>query len=222
MSHLQFYSFNRALLIFFLTRSQTRNISNINRRPRHSIFIQREVRQSLQRTNSYVSGGRRVTDKCLTNCITCEKMIDRNSGTTRGIHELLGMPEQNSNYIWCATPNVVYGLYCDNPTCDKVVYVGQTRNGVKSRFMDHINDIRKNRNKAVAKHFNEDGHNIGNVKLIILDKVRIKRKTLRELKETIWMYRLKTITPNGLNKRAKRCLSKWRSHASEDERRVIS
>ena len=102
--------------------------------------------------------------------------------------------------------------------CNKIVYVGQTGNSIKTRCLDHINDVLRKRNKRVPNHFNRDYHSPSNLKFVLIEKVGIKDKRFREFKETIWMYKLKTLI-TGLNKNVKRNLWKFLKDSTADERR---
>ena len=49
----------------------------------------------------------------------------------------------------------------------------------------------------VSVHFNVSGHSVDNVSFTPIDKVENEWPGL--LKETYWMHRLKTLSPNGMN-----------------------
>ena len=95
--------------------------------------------------------------KCSPNCKTC------------GVRT-----EEEPN---CTERNVIYGLTCT--LCKKIVYVGETGRELRERIEEHLRDIRLNKDKAVATHFTSEGHNINNLKVTQLEKVRGQSKSLR-------------------------------------------
>ena len=58
----------------------------------------------------------------------------------------------------------------------------------------HRSDIKHNRNKPVAEHFNKPDHTLDNLKLTIIKEVKGKTKQQREVEEQ------KIIFNQGLNK----------------------
>ena len=47
----------------------------------------------------------------------------------------------------------------------------------------HRSDIKQNRNKPVAEHFNKPDHTLENFRLAVIKKVKAKTKQQREVKE---------------------------------------
>ena len=103
----------------------------------------------------------------------------------------------------CHTNNLIYCLQCN--LCNKQ-YVGQTKNRIKDRFNGHINDIEHNRDKPVSQHMNET-HQVSKdppisiyiLELIHADNQSERSQALRDKWETIWVSRLNTRIPYGLN-----------------------
>ena len=60
----------------------------------------------------------------------------------------------------CTSSNVVYLL---SLLCPKTINIGETRNSIRKRINEHKSDIRKNKNKPVAKHFNLTEHFISHL-----------------------------------------------------------
>ena len=109
---------------------------------------------------------------------------------------------------FCLCHNVIYCIHCK--TCGKQ-YVGQTKRDWKIRFKEHIRDLTKNfldeDTKPVAKHLTSHGHTgkIDQVTCYILDFIKApsnsdKAAKERHEKERIWISRLGTVRPFGLNK----------------------
>ncbi|XP_056407822.1 uncharacterized protein LOC130303807 [Hyla sarda] len=111
------------------------------------------------------------------------------------------------DYANCKTSKVIYLATCPCPLC----YVGKTMREVRRRILEHMSDIRHKREKPLSLHmlrhhadtpFNLDFQVIEVLKPDIrggdLDKRLLQA-------ETRWIYRLKTITPYGLNDQLSFC-----------------
>ena len=112
------------------------------------------------------------------------------------------------NKAYCGCHNVIYCIQCN--TCGKQ-YVGQTKRDFKIRFREHTNDLKKTnldeKNHPVAKHLKSAGHtgHIDQVTCFILDFIKApgnsdRAQRERDLKERVWISRLGTVRPLGLNK----------------------
>ena len=98
--------------------------------------------------------------------------------------------------VTCKTKGVVYLIECSK--CG-IQYVGMTKNALQTRFTSHRSDIRHEENTSVAKHFNQDGHSMEDLTIMIIDQEDSDKK-LRE-RERYWIKKLKTKAPHGLNRR---------------------
>ncbi|OCT75959.1 hypothetical protein XELAEV_18031145mg [Xenopus laevis] len=103
-------------------------------------------------------------------------------------------------FYTCASTYVVYSLKCP---CGKI-YVGKTIRCIRDRLTEHKSAIRNKLNQPVAKHFNENGHTISQLRFQILDSVSKRRRggdRGKELlrKEAHWIKKLGTMSPQGLN-----------------------
>ena len=97
---------------------------------------------------------------------------------------------------------VVYLIECSKCA---IQYVGMTKNALQKRFTSHRSDIRHNRTrKPVAAHFNQDGHSMEDLTIMVIEKIPehdvSSRKTCEEY-ERHWINELKTKAPAGLNLR---------------------
>lgn len=101
----------------------------------------------------------------------------------------------------CDTRNVVYLVSCT--VCDMPMYVGETERMLKQRIKEHIWDIKADRDKPVAIHFNKSGHSYNNLKVQIIERVSEKNTAYRRIREELWIDKLKTVSPFGLNKKSK-------------------
>ena len=77
--------------------------------------------------------------------------------------------------------------------------MGQTHQKVSKRMNSHRFDILHYSESItnVSVHFNENGHSVDNFSFTPIDKVENEWPLL--IKETYWMHRLKTLSPNGMN-----------------------
>lgn len=138
--------------------------------------------------------------------------------TCRYITETDRIPDKNNNPIAlkdnlnCQSMGVVYAIECTN--CGKR-YVGETRQKLKDRLNQHRSDIKTLKDTAVATHFTKRCPSvkflritpIEEIKQIIPDEYNYMRLTnpidiLQHLRrEDVWIKKLGTIAPHGLNLR---------------------
>ena len=95
----------------------------------------------------------------------------------------------------CTSKNVIYLITCKKCNAQ---YVGQTHQKVSKRMNSHRFDILHYPESItfVSVHFNENGHSVNKFSFTRIDKV--ENEWPRLLKETYWMHRLKTLSPNGM------------------------
>ena len=124
------------------------------------------------------------------NCKLCPNMTTQSKITYRGIIK------QCINGGTCKTSNVVYAARCK---IHNTLYVGHTGDPLSSRFAKHRYDI-KNRpnNSELAEHFHQN-HSPTDLEVTIL-KAGLESHESRKRAEDIWMCKLQTISPAGLNK----------------------
>ena len=101
----------------------------------------------------------------------------------------------------CTTANCVYAITCDN--CHQV-YIGQTGRSIAERLAGHRSDIKQffqNNEKRVetAEHFAMTNHKTYTI--TILEHHNNWTLEDRLLAEDYYMSRLRTIHPEGMNKR---------------------
>jgi hypothetical protein len=127
---------------------------------------------------------------CRQNCLTCKFMsntIEFKSTATNETFKIFG-------HHTCKTVSLIYLITCKQ--C-KLQYVGQTGNSLRDRFYGHLADIRsKNNVKPVSRHFNINGHREFDVTIIQTTERNIN---IRLRTEEVWIRKLKTRTPSGLN-----------------------
>ncbi len=93
---------------------------------------------------------------------------------------------------------------CNVPGCG-IQYVGQTQNRIMDRFTKHLSTIRLQSDTTMARHM--ASHNIVDdppitisiLQLIKADPKAAYAKEIRNKWENIWMSRLNSFIPHGLN-----------------------
>ena len=110
--------------------------------------------------------------------------------------------------ITCQSSNLIYCLSCN--IC-KTRYVGQTKNRIVDRIGGHFGDIKNayegkitHLDKTVARHFQSHTDKDFPLTITVLEFIKappdsILASKLRDQKEKMWISRLNTMIPNGLN-----------------------
>ena len=131
-------------------------------------------------------------------CKYCKKISQ--SGKIKNLHN-------NKTYNTmtrgtCQSNNLIYYLECN--WCH-IKYVGQTKNRIIDRFQGHTFDIKHKHNTTVARHFESHSDHLDpNMTIHILEYIRLPKdiprsNSLRDNRELVWIHRLNTLIPNGLN-----------------------
>ena len=131
-------------------------------------------------------------------CKYCKKISQ--SGKIKNLHN-------NKSYntvtkVTCQSNNLIYCLECN---WYHTKYVGQTKNRIIDRFQGHIFGIKHNHNTIVARHFeSHSDHSDPNMAIHIPEYIRLPKdlprsNSLRDNRELVWIHRLNTLIPNGLN-----------------------
>jgi hypothetical protein len=120
------------------------------------------------------------------------------------------------DYLSCRSFNVIYLLDCAR--CGKTQYVGETGQPIHKRLYGHRHNITRYSPTAhrdpmtrtntgtftpedtmVAKHFNEDGHTICDLRCTIIEQLHTSSVVVRRHREKWWRHQLQTNYPDGLN-----------------------
>ena len=123
-------------------------------------------------------------------CAICPYITDQDTHTFQGI-------SYTFNKINCKSMNIVYGIKCLK--CDELLYVGETGNKIYERFQNHLSSIRNNNSNPIAEHFNSDKHNIKDIEIVGLEKIKKNDIHLRKIRESFWIKKMGTLHPKGLN-----------------------
>ena len=97
----------------------------------------------------------------------------------------------------CNLSNIISAISCN--LCPKAIYIGETSNSIRQQMNGHRSDIKHNRNKLVAEHFNKPDHIFDNLKLTVIKEVKGKTKQQWEVEEQKIIFKLDCIN-QGLNK----------------------
>ena len=81
----------------------------------------------------------------------------------------------------CKTTNFIYMIECNIENC-KQRYIGELGRSLKERLSNHIQYVKSN-TQATGEHFNSKGHNLANMKIIILEKVKKESEFYRKERE---------------------------------------
>ena len=90
----------------------------------------------------------------------------------------------------CRTVGGIYGMHCKR--CEKIVYVGKTKNRIMERFNGHRADMRANDESKPAYHFKREGHKEEDMAVIGLEHVPGEDDIYRITRERWWMNRMGT------------------------------
>ena len=140
-----------------------------------------------------------LCDPCrFSNCTVCSTLSKMKSFVSQNTLKSFKTPHG----VQCTTPNVIYLLTCN--ICRKQ-YVGETKRPFVIRLKEHLADIRLKRDKPVAVHINSHNSETKSVIPQIIEVIRRDPELhatteLRKKREVSWIYRLKTLIPQGLNK----------------------
>ena len=88
--------------------------------------------------------------------------------------------------IKCTDTYLIYSIQCRK--CPSIQYVGQTTQTASTRFSNHRSDVTtKKVDKPVSNHFNLPGHQLSDLVFLPFEKLRVKDKTMLEVRERYWI-----------------------------------
>jgi hypothetical protein len=134
------------------------------------------------------------TFKCdsISRCVVCRDHIKEADSFTSHTNHTTYKTKGN---ITCTTSNVIYLLSCR--VCG-LQYIGETMNTLKKRFYGHRSTVNTNR-PPVGQHFNLPNHSMSDMILQGIESLGSRSEVVRLSREKLWMKRLLTIQPHGLN-----------------------
>ena len=128
---------------------------------------------------------------CSTKCSTCV-----NYGTIKTHLAFPGGAKVISQYLACASRNVIYIIHCQK--CFQK-YVGETSRSVKDRISQHLSNIRLKYQTPISEHFNQVDHSILDFKFFALVNNVLWSDSKRKTVENKWIDKLETLKPKGIN-----------------------
>ena len=85
----------------------------------------------------------------------------------------------------CNSNNIIYLIECNKENCTNSRYVGETKRNIRNRFGEHRGYVTNNHiNQATGAHYDLPGHSVENMKVKILEKVKIFSDSYIEKKES--------------------------------------
>ncbi|KAK7097015.1 hypothetical protein V1264_004056 [Littorina saxatilis] len=73
------------------------------------------------------------------------------------------------------------------------------RLSVAGSMATHTPMIRKDVDTLVAKHFRSPEHSLSDMRVTVIEQVKVDNVDIRRQRERFWRYKLRTNYPEGLN-----------------------
>ncbi|PIK39363.1 hypothetical protein BSL78_23804 [Apostichopus japonicus] len=129
----------------------------------------------------------------LLRCIVCSHhIVESNSITSHSMQ----LTHKTKGHITCTTTNVIYLISCR--VCG-IQYVAKPKT-LKKRFYGHRStDNTMKTETPVGEHFNLPNHTINDMSPQGIESLGSRPDLVRISRERLWMQRLRTIQPHGLN-----------------------
>ena len=168
------------------------------------ILVISRLPRSFPHTDPPIRGGSTTTNYCSKpHCQYCKILI--RSGR---ITSVVTAKEYNTrSKVTCHSNNLINCLCCN--TCGKH-YVGQTKRPLVERLREHLRNINQNTDiHIVGRHFNEPGHDGSKsitVQVLNFAKEHTDSKSSLDLRlelESMWINRLRSHIPTGINLKIK-------------------
>lgn len=159
-------------------------------------LVKTSVTPALKSRQGFITQANYGSYPCL-NCVSC-KLMKKGSSF---IHPTTNEKIDIRYHLTCVSDWIVYMLWCP---CG-LLYVGETKNDMRTRLNHHRYTIRKQRlDLPLSKHFSEMKHTEWDLRFMIVDHVPRPKKGGDRLmlllkKELYWIHRLRTLKPYGLN-----------------------
>jgi len=152
--------------------------------------VPREKHKTSMRLQSQVGLKKCLQPRCKVCTLVDDSAVIRSTSDTTSTFTVRG------SYT-CDSSSVIYKINCSK--CN-VSYVGQTGRTLRKRIQEHLDYVRLNR-EATGCHFNLPGHDLSHLHVQVLEQVSPPTRILRETREQLWIQRLDTKVPRGLNRR---------------------
>ena len=126
---------------------------------------------------------------CSTYCEVCRHATNKSSFGLKSARRRFRISQR----IVCSDTNIIYCIECRSCSGQ---YVGQSCRPLRRRIAEHLRDIACGRDTAVARHFRACG---GHHLLTFFGIERVPDTDRRLEKEAMWIQRLNSAAPNGMN-----------------------
>lgn len=156
----------------------------------HSHFTQ-------PRTNSWLSRQPCGCHRC-SGCVACTYLQTCSNFLNNDTSELI----QIKHFINCWTMRVIYRAQCN---CG-LSYIGKTTQEFRRRVGEHLGEILNQRDTPIARHtWSHHNGDTQQIKFMGIDHIILTNREgdidrLILQRETWWIFKLGTMSPNGLNK----------------------
>lgn len=126
------------------------------------------------------------SEACGEKCALCSSMKKADRVKGKGNKEYYIRGRMN-----CKTVGLLYGMWCEQ--CQRIVYVGKSKNGLQERFYGHWSDLRSADVEKPAYHFKRQGHKDEDMKVVALEEVPGRDDIYRIQRERWWMEKMGTL-----------------------------
>ena len=119
--------------------------------------------------------------KCNKPCVTCPYVkVGKVAKSTSRKHQVKIHKHYN-----CHTRNIIYLIECKK--CLQQ-YIGQSHKSVSERFGEHRGYVNnKHLHKATGHHFNQPGHSVSDMTIMIIEQMRRTDRAYREARESMYI-----------------------------------
>lgn len=173
--------------------SHTKSI--VQRRWREQGYTRSRIRSAVRRAYSFTLQKPRTWRTgffpCSSGCKVCKYAVRKPTRLVKNFRTNASFPIVHN--LSCNAFNVLYLITCTN--C-KLMYVGQTSRPLRTRIYEHLRSIRMLAATSVARHFTSEC-NVNHFSFTALEHCPNQEKRL--YKENLWIKRLTTLHPQGLN-----------------------
>ena len=105
---------------------------------------------------------------------------------------------QLKNHHTCEDKNVVYIVQCKK--CNDQ-YIGETKNSLRSRFLDHAGYVRRKEvEKSTGHHYNMPGHSLSDMTISVLKRIKQDDPMYRKRRESYHIAQF-DLVHNGVNRK---------------------
>ena len=155
------------------------------------LLVHKKTNKSLKSKSPIIKYKEHEIKGCGRNCKICTMHV------ISPIVDKKGNPVKTDVSINCRTQNIIYGIYCAE--CESLVYVGETRNMLKTRIHSHLSNIRHNNiHEPVPRHFDQSDHSIKDFYYVGLERMKEERTLYRRQREARLIQR-HCLAEQGLN-----------------------